>query len=179
MKSSERGLSENIYIIDVFLNTKKVIAISNSVKVVLLTNFWWFHIYRAIWSTGGVLMCLLIFLRFFQKYPFSEVSNIRWTSKIYSQRAEMFVYKIRESGDDRNTFSNFFWRLQKFCLTPIAQNWPFLQPFEIDKISKKIKKNRFFQNEWVFYPDNDKWKHATWWGCFAPKRVRTLLLRRK
>ena len=43
MKSSERGLSENIYIIDVFLNTKEVIAISNSVKVVLLTYFWWFH----------------------------------------------------------------------------------------------------------------------------------------
>merc|ERR1711951_293267 len=109
--------------------------------------------YRAIWSTGGgVLMCLLIFLRFFQKYPFSEVSNIRWTSKIYSQRAEMFVYKIRESGDDRNTFSNFFWRLQKFCLTPIAQNQPFLQAFEIDKISKKIKKIDFFKMYEVFTP---------------------------
>ena len=97
-------------------------------------------------------MCLLIFLRFFQKYPFSEVSNIRWTSKIYSQRAEMFVYKIRESGDDRNTFSNFFWRLQKFCLTPIAQNRPFLQAFEIDKISKKIKKIDFFKMYEFFTP---------------------------
>ena len=57
----------------------------------------------------------------------------------------MFVYKIRESEDDRNTFWNFFWRLQKFCLTPIAQNWPFLQAFEIDKISKKIKKIDFFK----------------------------------
>ena len=60
-----------------------------------------------------VIMCTAIFLRFFWNDPISEVSNIPQTSKIYSQIAEMFLYKIREFGDDRMIFSNFLWRLQK------------------------------------------------------------------
>ena len=41
---------------------------------------------------------------------------------------------------------------------------------------QNFQKNRFFQNQSAFNPDNNKWKDATWWGYFAPKKVWTLLL---
>ena len=45
------------------------------------------------------------------------------------------------------------------------------------KIRKKNQNNRFFQNELAFDLDYDNWKDATWWGCFAPKRIRTMYQR--
>ena len=76
-------------------------------------------------------------------------------------------------------FSIFFSAFEKNCQTPIAKNELFWEAFKIDKNWSKFEKNRFFQNESGFNPDYDKWKDATWIGCFAPKRVRTLLLRRE
>ena len=127
----------------------------------------------------GVIMCTVIFLRFFWNDPISEVSNIPQTSKIYSQIAEMFLYKIREFGDDRMIFSNFLWRLQKIVWRRSPKMSPFEQCLKTMKIGQNSKKNRFFQNELVFYHEYHKWKDATWLGCFAPKRVWTLLLRRR
>ena len=68
----------------------------------------------------------------------------------------MLIYKIREYGDDRMTFSKFFSAFAKYSQTPITQNELFREAFEIDENWSKFEKNRFFQNESTFYPDYDK-----------------------
>ena len=136
----------------------------------------WLYI-AALTKQGGVLMNINLFLNFFSKKSISELSNIPQTSKMYSQIAQRLLYKIREYGDHRTVFSNFFHR-SKEIENRNAPFWaPLRSPSEIDEDPKKIEKNRFFQNESIFDSDNDKWKDATWQGCFAPKRVRTPLLR--
>ena len=47
------------------------------------------------------------------------------------------------------------------------------------KGSQKVKKNRFFQNEFSFNPNYYKWKYVTLEGCFASRRAGTVLLHRR
>ena len=55
-------------------------------------------------------------------------------------------------------FQNFFAARNKI----VHRSRAIFGPFEKTLKSKKIRKNRFFQNESGFDPDNDKWKDATW-----------------
>ena len=128
---------------------------------------------------GGDIYVYCNFFAIFWNDPISEVSNIPQTSKIYSQIAEMFLYKIQEFGDDIMIFSNFLWGLQKIVWRRSPKMSPFEECLKSMKIGQNSKKNRFFQNELVFYHEYHKWKDPTWLGCFAPKRVWTLLLRRR
>ena len=101
-----------------------------------------------------MLMNINLFLNFFSKKSISELSNIPQTSKMYSQIAQRLLYKIREYGDHRTVFSNFFHR-SKEIENRNAPFWaPLRSPLEIDEDPKKIEKNRFFQNESIFDPDN-------------------------
>ena len=101
-------------------------------------------------------MNMYLFLNFFSKKSISELSNIPQTSKMYSQIAQRLLYKIREYGDHRMVFSNFFHR-SKEIENRNAPFWaPLRSPSEIDEDPKKFEKNRFFQNESIFDPDNYK-----------------------
>ena len=87
-------------------------------------------------------MCTAVFWRFFCKNPFSEVTNIRQTSKIYPQVAQMFLYKIRESKGNRATFSKFFWHPQQ-SRQPLVLILGFLK--KRLKSIKKIEKIHFLK----------------------------------
>ena len=95
---------------------------------------------------------LALFDEFFYKNPISEVSNIRQTSKLYSQIAEMLIYKIREYGNDRMTFSKFFRRSQNFYLTHERKMCLFEKCLKSMKIGQNLKKIDFFKTSQVFTP---------------------------
>ncbi len=101
---------------------------------------------------GGVFMYLYLFWRFFWKTPISEVSNIRQTSKLYSQIAEMLLYKIREYGDDRMSFSKFFRRSQKIIKHRSPKMGSFERRLKLMKIGQNSKKIVFFKTSQLLTP---------------------------
>ena len=64
----------------------------------------------------------------------------------------MLIYKIREYGDDRMTFSNFFRRSKKFYLTHEHKMDPFEKRLKSMKIDQNSKKIDFFKMSQVFTP---------------------------
>ena len=65
--------------------------------------------------------------------------------KIFSQIAEMLIYKIRDFGDDRRTFSKFF-RCSKIIFKVRSTKMGlFEEPLKSMKILKKFKKFVFFK----------------------------------
>ena len=90
--------------------------------------------------------------RFFSKSSISEASNIRQTSKLYSQIAEMSIYKIREYGDDRMTFSNFSRRSQKIVKHRSPKMGSFEKHLKSMKIGQNSKKIDFFKMSQLFTP---------------------------
>ena len=64
-------------------------------------------------------------------------------TKIYSQIAEMLIYKIRDFGDDRRTFSKFFRRSKIIFKVRSTKMGLFEEPLKSMKILKKFKKFNF------------------------------------
>ena len=72
--------------------------------------------------------------------------------KIFSQIAEMLIYKIRDFGDDRTTFSKFF-RLSKIIFEVRSTKMGlFEEPLKSMKILKKFKKFDFFKSSQLLNP---------------------------
>ena len=67
----------------------------------------------------------------------------------------MLIYKIRDFGDDRTTFSNFFRRSKIIFILRSTKMSLFEKPLKLMKIGKKFKKIDFLQNESTFDPDYD------------------------
>ena len=72
--------------------------------------------------------------------------------KLYSQIAEMLLYKIREYGDDRMTFSKFFRRSQKILKHRSPKMGPFEKRLKSMKIGQNSKKIDFFKMSQFFMP---------------------------
>ena len=99
------------------------------------------------------MICVSIhFSAIFWKNPISEVSNIHQTSKLYSQIAEMLLYKIREYGDDRITFSKFFRRSQIIIKHRSPKMGSFERRLKLMKIGQNLKKIVFFKTSQLLTP---------------------------
>ena len=72
--------------------------------------------------------------------------------KIFSQIAEMLIYKIRDFGDDRRTFSKFFRRSKIIFKVRSTKMGLFEEPLKSMKILKKFKKFDFFKMNQLLTP---------------------------
>ena len=78
--------------------------------------------------------------------------------KMYSQTAEILVYKIRDFGDDRKTSSKFFRRSKIIFIHRSTKISLFEGPLKSMKIEKQLKKKRLFHYESTFDPDYENSK---------------------
>ena len=73
-------------------------------------------------------------------------------SKIFSQIAEMLIYKIRDFGDDRTTFSKFFCRSKIIFKVRSTKMGLFEEPMKSMKILKKFKNFNFLKISQLLTP---------------------------
>ena len=72
--------------------------------------------------------------------------------KIYSQIAEMLIYKIRDFGDDRSIFSNFFSHSKIIFIHRSTKMSLFGESWKSIIIEQKFKKFDFFKISQLLTP---------------------------